>query len=293
MKSKIFRVLSEYSLITIGVLIAALGISLFLAPHSIVSGGVTGVAIVINKLTGFPVGLAVLLMNIPLFIAGVIFLGNSFGLKSLYGAVAFSLLLDATATEMILTENILMSAIFGGGLLGIGFGFIFLSGATSGGADILASLAHKAIPVIDIGKWFFIIDIVIIAASAVFFKNAELVLAGIIALFLNSWILDYIISGANVAKLVYVISDRSEEISQEIIKSLKRGVTGIKTCGMYTRGERTMLMCIVKRFELAKLEQIVENLDKNAFIIFTQARKISGAGFVEYPIRKKKNNKNK
>lgn len=291
MKSKILSTAKEYALITIGVLIAALGISLFLVPHAIVSGGVSGIAIVINKLTGFPVGVSVLLMNIPLFIAGMIFLGNSFGIKSLYGAFAFSLLLDATATNMILTDNLLMSAVFGGGLLGIGFGFIFLSGATSGGADILASLAHKAVPAIDIGKWFFIIDIIIIGASAVFFKNAELVLSGVVALFLNSWILDYIISGANVAKMVYVISDNAQQIATEIMKQLKRGVTGVKTYGMYTGGERTMLMCVVKSFELPKLERIVEQADKNAFIIFTQARKITGAGFKEYPITKKKNNK--
>lgn len=289
MKSKIIKTFKEYALITVGVLIAALGISQFLAPHAIVSGGVSGIAIIINKLTGFPVGVGVLLMNIPLFISGIIFLGKSFGLKSVYGAFVFSLFLDATATDLILTENLLMSALFGGSLIGIGFGFMFLSGATSGGTDILAALLNSAFPAIDIGKWFFIIDIIIISLSTVFFRNTELLLSGIIALALNSFLLDYIILGANKAKLVYIISNHAEQIASRITKSVNRGVTGVSVRGMYTGDERTMLMCVVKRFELRKLEEIVEQIDKNAFIIFTQARKITGQGFISYPVNNKKN----
>ena len=289
MKSKIIKTFKEYALITVGVLIAALGISQFLAPHAIVSGGVSGIAIIINKLTGFPVGVGVLLMNIPLFISGIIFLGKSFGIKSVYGAFVFSLFLDATATDLILTENLLMSALFGGSLIGIGFGFMFLSGATSGGTDILAALLNSAFPAIDIGKWFFIIDIIIISLSTVFFRNTELLLSGIIALALNSFLLDYIILGANKAKLVYIISNHAEQIASRITKSVNRGVTGVSVRGMYTGDERTMLMCVVKRFELRKLEEIVEQIDKNAFIIFTQARKITGQGFISYPVNNKKN----
>lgn len=289
MKSKFIKSVKEYGLITAGVLVAALGISQFLAPHAIVSGGVSGLAIVINKLTGFPIGVGVLLMNIPLFIAGVFFLGKSFGIKSLYGAFLFSVFLDATATDFILTQDILMSAIFGGALIGIGFGFMFLSGATSGGTDILAALFNSFVPFIDIGKWFFIIDTVIISIGTIFFQNTELLLAGVIALSLNSFVLDYIILGANTAKLVYIISDKSTQISDEIIKHVNRGVTGISVRGMYTGDERNMLMCVVKRFEIRKLEQIIERIDKNAFIIFAQARKITGQGFISYPINNKKN----
>ncbi len=286
---KSIKALKEYAFITVGVFVAAVGISLFLAPHAIVSGGATGIAIIINKLTGFPIGIAVFLINIPLFIAGACFLGKSFSIKSLYGAVTFSLFLDATATDAVLTEDLLLSSIFGGGLLGIGFGMIFLSGATSGGTDILASLFNKFIPAIDIGKWFFIIDIVIISGSAVFFKNIELVLLGVVSLFLNSYILDYIILGANTAKLVYIISDHAENIADLIKKHINRGVTAINVRGMYKGEERTMLMCVVKRFELKKLEDLVEGVDKRAFIILTQAKKITGQGFVTFPVNHKKN----
>lgn len=289
MKLKILHTIKEYLLITAGTLVCAIGISLFLAPHAVVSGGVSGIAIIINRFTGFPIGVAVLLMNIPLFIAGALVLGKSFGIKSLYGAFIFSLFLDAASTGVILTQNILMSALFGGTLLGIGFGFIFLTGATTGGTDIVAALGNKAIPAIDLGKWFFICDIIIISAGAVFLQNTELLLAGVVALFLNSWVLDYVISGFNMSKMVYIISEQSEQISAEIMKTLHRGVTGIKSIGMYTKGERTMLMCIVKNFELHKLESIVESIDSSAFIILTQAHKIQGEGFVNYPIKHKKN----
>lgn len=285
---KILKHIKEYALITAGTFVSAVAVSVFLAPHSVVSGGVSGIAIIINRFTGFPIGVAVLLMNIPLFIAGAVFLGKSFGVKSLYGAFMFSLFMDATATELLLTENVLMSALFGGVLLGLGFGFIFLTGATTGGTDILASIANRIVPVIDLGKWFFIFDIIIILSGAVFLRNTELLLAGIVTLFLNSWVLDYVISGFNVSKVVYVISDKSSEIATEIMKKLDRGVTGIKSVGMYTEEQRTMLMCIVKRYELQRLEKIVEEKDSDAFVILTQAHQVKGEGFVNYPIQKKK-----
>ncbi len=281
---KTVRTIKIYAAIAAGVLIASLGINLFLAPHAIVSGGASGVAILINHLTGFPIGTLMLLINIPLFILGALLLGHGFGIRSLFGTVMFSVFTDVTALLPGLTENLLMSSVFGGAMLGIGFGIVFLAGATSGGTDILASLGHKVIPAVDVGKWIFIIDIVIISSGAYLFRNTELVLAGILTLSINSFLVDYIISGANVAKIVYIISDKSEEIAGEIMKKVERGVTGIYTRGMYVKEDRTMLMCVVKRFELQRLEQIVERCDKNAFLVYSQARQVTGEGFKIYPI---------
>lgn len=273
-----------YGGILAGTFFASLGINLFLAPHAVVSGGASGVAILVNRLTGFPIGVSMLLLNIPLFILGAIFLGQGFGIRSIFGTVAFSFLTDLTASLPSLTENIMMASVFGGALLGIGFGVIFLAGATSGGTDILAALGHKAVPAIDVGKWIFIIDIVIISAAAYFFQNTELVLAGILTLFVSVVLVDYIISGANVAKIVYIVSDKSEAIAEEIMKKVERGVTGIYTRGMYVKENRTMLMCVVKRFELQKLERIVNKHDPKAFLIYAQARRVAGEGFTIYPI---------
>lgn len=280
---KTFHTIKIYAIITVGILFASIAVNMFLAPHSIVSGGASGVAIIINNLTRFPIGITMLLINIPLFIIGAKVLGVGFGIKSLYGTVMFSVLTDLTAGFPHLSENLLMSAIFGGVLFGLGFGIIFLSGATSGGTDILAALGHKAVPYIDVGKWIFIIDIVVISAGAYFFRNTDLVLAGILTLFVSSFLVDYIISGANVAKVAYIISEKSEEIADEIMKKLVRGVTGVYTRGMYIKKDRTMLMCVVKRFELQKLQRIVKEKDAAAFVILTQARQVTGEGFKNYP----------
>lgn len=285
---RFFCVVKEYLIITAGMLIASSGVSLFLEPHNIVAGGVSGIAIIISNFLVFPMGIITLALNIPIFILGIVFLGNSFGVKSLYGAVTFSLFIDLTANIPFHTENVIMASIFGGLLLGVGLGTVFLSGATSGGTDIIAAICNKIIQAIDVGKWIFIVDIAVILAGAYFIGNTDSVLLGIIALFISSFLVDYVITGANNAKMVYVISDYSEEIAQKIIDELDRGVTGIFTKGMYTKGERTMLMCLVKRFELPKLEKIVEETDENAFMIFTQARQVRGEGFINYPINNKK-----
>lgn len=285
MKLKKFtRFVKIYGSIVVGTFFASLGINLFLAPHAVVSGGASGVAILVNRLTGFPIGVSMLLLNIPLFILGAIFLGQGFGIRSIFGTVAFSFLTDLTASLPSLTENMMMASVFGGALIGAGFGIVFLAGATSGGTDILAALGHKAVPAIDVGKWIFIIDIVIISVAAYFFQNTELVLSGILTLFVSVVLVDYMISGANIAKIVYIVSDNSEAIAEEIMTKVARGVTGIYTRGMYEKENRTMLMCVVKRFELQKLERIVNENDPNAFLIYAQARRVAGEGFKIYPI---------
>jgi len=288
---KALQEIKNYLIIAAGMFIAAFGVSVFLEPHNIVAGGVSGIAIIISNFSEFPIGIITLILNIPIFILGVIFLGNSFGIKSLFGAVTFSLFIDATSIIPPITNNLIMAAVFGGIVLGLGLGIVFLTGATSGGTDILAALLNKAVRAIDVGKWIFVVDIVIILSGAFLIGDAEIVLAGIMALFVSSFLVDYTISGANHAKMVYVISDKSEQIAKEIMTKVYRGVTGISVRGMYTKDERTMLMCVVKRFELQKLEKIVEDIDEKAFIIFSQARQVTGEGFMSYPIKHKKKKK--
>lgn len=280
---KLLDTLKAYSGIVLGALLLALGLNLFLEPHEIVSGGASGIAIVVNALTGFPMGTLMLFINIPLFIIGALVIKNGFGLKTLVGTVLFSVFTDVTASIPALTGNILMASVFGGVLFGLGFGLVFLSGGTTGGTDILAALGHKVFPAINVGKWVFAIDFLVIFFGAWIFKNTEAVLSGVLALFISSFLVDYLISGANVAKVVYVVSKKSDAISEEIQARLSRGVTGIYAKGMYAKKDFMMLMCVVKGFELPKLERIVQKHDENAFFILARARQVMGLGFRKFP----------
>ena len=280
---KILNTLKAYGGIVLGALLLALGLNLFLEPHEIVSGGASGIAIVVNALTGFPMGTMMLFINIPLFIIGALIIKNGFGFKTLVGTILFSVFTDVTTALPSLTENMLMASVFGGVLFGLGFGLVFLCGGTTGGTDILAALGHKIFPAINVGKWVFAIDFLVIFFGAWIFQNAEAVLSGILTLFISSFLVDYLISGANVAKVVYVVSKKSDAIAEEIQKRLSRGVTGIYAKGMYKKQDFMMLMCVVKGFELQKLERIVQKHDENAFFILARARQVTGLGFRKFP----------
>ncbi len=282
-RKRSIKTLKSYLLITLGTLICALGINIFFVPVSIVAGGVSGIAIIVHSVFNIPIGLFMLLINIPLFILGVKCIGKSFGAKTLFGTLALSLFIDLTQGIIKITDNLILCALFGGAISGLGLGVLFLSGATSGGTDILAKLGNKFFSFLDVGKWLFVIDFVIIAAGGVVFKNYELSLYGVIALFVNAYMIDFILAGADFAKVVYIISPKAEEIAQKVIVRLKRGVTGIYSKGIYTGKDTLMIMCIVKRYEVARLKMLAREIDPNSFIILTQAREVAGEGFKKYP----------
>ncbi len=281
---KLLGSLKIYGIMFIGALCAALGVSLFLAPVGMVAGGLSGIGIMVRAITGFPVGILMLLLNIPLFLLAFRSMGITFLYRSLFGAFFFSLLTDITALIPTFTKSPILCALFGGALLGIGMGIVFLFGATTGGTDIVAQLLHKKMPTFDIGKWLLLIDGCIILLSGFVFNNFENCLYGIIAATASSLLIDTVIQGANFAKIVYVISPKSKEIAQEIMDKLSRGVTGIYGKGMFSNCDTVILMSVIKKNEIPKLEKIVLTQDPNAFIIFTGARSVSGEGFKVYPI---------
>ncbi len=281
---KVLGILKIYGILLCGASIAALGVGLFLSPADTVAGGLSGIGIMVHALWGFPIGITMLLLNIPLFLLGFKSMGAKFLVRSLFGAIMFSLLTDAAMLLQPITENLLLSALFGGGLLGIGMGLLFLFGITTGGTDIAAQLLHKTSPRLDVGKWLLVVDGLIIAASGFVFKNVEGCLYGVIAAIINSMLIDMMLQGANFAKVVYVISNCSDTIAKRVMQQLERGVTGIYCRGMYLEADATMLMCVIKKHEIPRFEKIVLSEDPKAFIIFTGARSVSGEGFKVYPI---------
>ena len=266
--------LKTYGIITFGALISAVGISVFLSKANVVAGGISGVGIILNGIYGFPVGLFMFTCNIPILLLGLKFLGKSFLLKTLYGTLMLSVFTDITSGFSSITDDLLLSALAGGALIGIGMGIIFLIGATTGGVDVLAKILNKLFPAFDVGKCLFLIDFIIILSSGIVFANFELCLYGIISLLIVTNLIDTIIQGANSAKMVYIISEHYEQIADKILHDLSRGLSSIEICGMYKKQSRKMLMCVLKKHELVKLRKIVSQIDENSFIIFIGARQV-------------------
>lgn len=282
---KVFTTAKIYGLITIGTLITALGINLFHAPSQIVCGGLVGIGIIVESAFGIKKGIIIFLLNIPLFLTGLKFLGGRFTLRTLYSIIIFPLLTDLTDFLPPLTDDLLLASIAGAVLLGAGMGMVFLTGASTGGTDVVAYIGNKFLSLFSVGAWLFGIEVIIVLLNVIISKNYDLGLYGLIALFINTYLVDFMIEGANSAKMVYIISPQFEQISERVLDEIERGVTGISSQGMYTKKEQLLLMCVIKRHQIQKLEQIVKNIDPDAFIIFTSVNQVTGDGFKIYPIK--------
>ena len=265
-----------------GAIVMSASLALFLVPHKIAPGGVSGLSTVLHHLLHVPVGVTMLAFNIPLFLLGIKFLGKMFGLRTLVGTILLSLITDFMIIYMKLpsvTESKALAALYGGVLMGVGLGLIFKSKGSTGGTDILAQVFSKYTN-ITTGIWIIIIDFFIISFSAAAFRDMDLALYAFIALYISSKLVDIILEGMNYAKMAYIISmDKSTEIAKAIMKQMHRGGTAIHTHGLYTDKERDMIMCVVTRKEVAELEDIVKKIDPNAFIIISEVHEVLGYGF--------------
>lgn len=281
MLKKIFRVIYEYAAITFGSLLVALSLNLFLVPNKIAAGGFSGIATVVYYLSHFklPVGMTMLALNIPAFIWGVKTIGVDFGVKSVYGTIALSVLTDVTTFLPCITYDKLLASVFGGALMGLGLAIVLLYGATTGGTEMLARIIHKFISFISVGQILLGLDVAVIAMASIVFKNYELGLWAVLTLFACSKVMDAILEGVNFAKALIIISDKSDIIAEKILKELDRGVTGLHGIGMWTKTEKNVLLCVVKRHEVSRVKNLVKSIDQRAFVILTDVREVLGEGF--------------
>lgn len=280
MKKQIY----EYAMIIIGTTLLAAGITMFYDKNTIVTGGVVGIAIIINRITeqymgyGIPLWLTNLVLNIPLFIAAVIIKGRKFGIKSLVAAIYLSFALYFLTFIKTPTYSLLLSSIYGGVLSGIGLGLVFRERSTTGGTDLLASLINRYRRDISVGTILFIIDgIIIILGFYVF--GSEKGLHAIIAVFVTSVVLDNILDGVKFAKAVYIISEKADEIGQVIINKLGRGVTALNATGVYSNKDKKVLFCVVSKRQIVKLKDMIQEVDENAFVVVYDAKEVLGEGF--------------
>lgn len=295
-RKKFIRGLKDYLWIILGSIITAAAINLFLVPYKIAPGGVTGIATVIYYLSGekFPVGTTMLVLNVPLFIFGMKFIGGRFTVRTLFSTIFLSVVIDLSepftrlfgaqlALERLsASPDYLLYSIFGGFFMGLGLGLVFKSGATTGGTDLAARILHHFFPGLTMGKLLLLIDSAVIIFAAVAFESFLLALYAILSLYISSKIIDVILEGVNFAKAVFIISESPDEIAQSIMKELDRGVTALYGTGMYTGKEKRVLYCIIHRGQLTTLKELVKKIDPAAFIILGEVTEVLGEGFKTY-----------
>lgn len=266
---------------TLGVTIASLGLVLFLVPNKIAAGGASGFAIVIHHLFNFPIGLTMLLFNIPLFILAAKEMGFLFIFRTFYGTFALSFTVDFLG--LILkpaTTDPLLATVYGGVMLGLGIGIVIRAEGSVGGTELAARLLHRYTHM-SIGQALMLIDTAIIVLVGIVF-NLELALYGLLALFITIKVMDGIQEGFGYAKGAVIISEKSEDIAQRILLELGRGVTGLTGRGLYTGQGKEALLCVVNRTEITRLKAVVAEIDPEAFVILSDVKEVLGKGFDEH-----------
>ncbi len=278
MKEKI----RQYFTILMGTMITGMAISMFFVPNKIVSGGVSGVSTILYHTLNIPASLSFAVINLVLLLIAAKFLGREFVIKTIIGAGLLSIFVEIFSYVPPLTDNVLLATVFGAIFYGFGIGLSLIEGATTGGTDILSRLLQYFFPHIKIGKLLLIVDAVVILTSLIVFRNTELVLFGIIALFLSTYSIDLLIHKLNISKLAYVVTDKGEEISKKLVTTSPRGVTIIEATGAYTMEEKQVLMCALKASEITEFQKKIEEIDPTAFTIFSESQQIVGNGFHVY-----------
>jgi uncharacterized membrane-anchored protein YitT (DUF2179 family) len=280
--SKLTRDWKSYLLILIGDIFTAMSLNMFLVPNRIAAGGLSGVSTIIFHLLDFPVGTTMLVLNIPLFILGVKYIGRLFGFKTIFATLMLSLIVDFSTFMPVITKDVVLASLYGGILMGVGLGMVLRAGATTGGTDLAAKILNKFFPVFSIGQLLLAMDIAIIMIAGLVFNNFELSLYAAVTLYISSKIIDGLLEGVDFAKGVFIVSTKSERISEAIMKKLDRGLTGLKGKGMYTSEDKTVLMCVLRRWEIPTLKKIVGEIDDKAFVMLTDVREVLGEGFKGY-----------
>ncbi|MEE4178536.1 MAG: YitT family protein [Bacteroides sp.] len=272
----------SYSLITLGALIMASGYVLFISPNKIVPGGVYGIGIVLHHLIGIPVGLTGLALNIPLTIIGIRVLGPRFGIKTVIGFVLTSLFIDGLTLlwgeEPLVPNEMLLSSIFGGVMIGFGLGLIFKSRATSGGSDIIAMIVTKYTRM-PVGQTLIMVDSVIVLIGLVAFGDWTIPLYSWIVIYITGKVIDGVIEGVSYEKTLFIISEKYKEIADKILIDLNRGGTYLEGKGMFKEDEKKVIFVNVNRREVIILQDYINSIDPNAFVTVINASEILGKGF--------------
>ncbi|MBM6886826.1 YitT family protein [Pseudoflavonifractor phocaeensis] len=284
MSARIKQFFFPYLWITVASALYALGFCWCYDPNQIGFGGITGVGQILNYFFPIlPIGTVVILLNIPLFLLGWRLLGGHLLISSLYAMFVSSAFIDLINLFYTFEPmDPLLACIFGGVLMGGSLGVVFLQGATTGGTDLIARLAKLKLAWLPMGKLLLGIDLVVIVAVALAFRNLYSALYGVVALYISSLVMDGVLYGIDNAKVAYIISDAHERITDAIIHDIDRGVTILQGQGAYSGAEKKVLLVAFKQRQIVALKRTVKEIDPAAFLIVCEAHEVLGDGFREY-----------
>ena len=271
-------------IITAASAVYALGFVWCYVPNGIAFGGITGIGQIINYLIpAFPIGVTVIVLNIPLFILGWKFIGGRLLVSSLYCMFISSIFIDLlTPLYDWQPMEPLLACIFGGLLMGLSLGLVFQQGATTGGTDLIARLLKLKLKWLPMGKLLMGIDLAVIVLVSATFRTLYAALYGLVALYISTIVMDGVLYGMDTAKVAYIISDKNREITAAIVSELDRGVTILHAQGAYTGAEKDVLMCAFKQREIAAIKATIKDIDPIAFVIVCNAHEVLGEGFRDY-----------
>lgn len=278
--SKAGRAVLDGGFYLLGSVLYALSVNIFTAPNQIAPGGVTGVATLLNYAFHLPIGTLILVINLPLLIAAWYKCGAAFTVRTLIVTVLSSTIIDGTARFLppFRGDKILV-ALFGGVLAGAGLGLIYLRGATTGGSEVVARLLERRLRHIPIGRLILLVDAVVVAASALVYKQLESALYAMVLIFVSTSIMDAIVYGGDTGRMLLVMSRKEELLCRKILEEMGRGVTLLNATGAYTGADKRVLLCAVRRSEMYQLRTLVQDCDPDAFLIVVSTEEVLGEGF--------------
>ena len=279
-------VVKDYFLITMGTALMAFAIASIYDPDGLVTGGVSGVAIMVKELTGswvpggVPLAVTNLVLNVPVFLLAIWIKGFRYIVKTLYATIALSVWLSVRPVIPLAQGDFLLTALYGGVIMGVGIGMVFVTQATTGGTDLIAALIQHFWRHYSVADIMQVIDGLIVLAGAYIF-GIQMALYAMIAIYLVSKVSDGLIEGMKFSKAAFIITNKPEEMAELLMREMDRGVTGISARGMYSGQEKNMLFCVVGRKQIVRLKELALKVDPMVFLIVCDVREVLGEGFVE------------
>ncbi len=274
--------LKKYIIISVAAFVYAAGVSLFTDPNDMAPGGVTGISIILSRILPVSTGTLIMVINIPILIFGIWKFGLGLTVSSIYATALISMFTNFLAPFGAATDDILLAALSGGVLIVVSVGLIFRVGATTGGVDIIIKALRLRFPHLKTGKIFFIMDAMVVTLSGIVFRDINAALYAAISATCTSLVMDLVLYGRDEAKLIYIISSKSEQIARRLLEDLDIGVTYINGQGAYSGDNKKVIMCVVKKAVSPQAEEIVKEEDANSFMIITSATEVFGEGYKSY-----------